>query len=261
MLFAGHLFGVVEHMNKSIEYPLPFDIVSYAGKSLAEQCSLLGLVVIYAVMPLKESLESSALQYYEDLGCEGTFCEGKYIFSIIHALILDGLELHNKANSSNRRLAASRSLKQQLHELDGLHDLVFEYILTTSVLQFKNNLEDILFEMQSYKGYPESYIEFAQRIVGHLDRESLLDLTYNLASDDKLFRGWPDLIIADDDGIQLVEIKSDDKLTINQLYTIYKLKKWFDNIVVMRVDKKVGHYEPQQYKDYIEIWCRARNLR
>lgn len=225
-------------MSEPFKSSLPFDIVYYSALPLVEQCSMLDIELILSTMRFRGKPESAALRHFRRHGYECTHCEGEYFFSIIHALILDSLELHNSANFANRRLAASRPLKLQIQETCGLHDLIFKDILTASAVQFKNNLEDILGERQYYKGYPESYIESTQQIMGHVDREALLGLTYMLASDPvKLFRGWPDLVVMNEDTMRLVEVKCGDNLTVNQLYTIYHLKKWFNNIEVMKLDK------------------------
>lgn len=235
-------------MEELFEYSLPFNIVDCAAESLSHQCLSLNMTVRHIPLAFKMKSELIGLRYFEKKGYEGSHCEGKYIFSIIHALILDGLELHNKAKSPNRKLAARRPLKEQLLELQGLHDLVFEDILTANHVQFRNNLEEILSERQSFNGYPEAYIEFAQRIMGHISRELLQEIAYALASDNKLFRGWPDLIVVNDDELLLVEVKCNDNLTVSQLYTLYHLKKWFSNVEIAKLDECLGRIELRRYQ-------------
>lgn len=225
-------------MDESFKSSLPFDIVHYSALPLSKQCSVLDIDLFLSTMRFRGKPEPAVMRDFGKYGYECRHCEGEYFFSIIHALILDSLEIYNSANAGSRRLAASRPLKLQIQETCGLHDLIFKDILTANAVQFKNNLEDILGEKQYYKGYPEAYIEFTQQIMGHVDREALLGLAYMLASDPvKLFRGWPDLVVMNEDTMRLVEVKCGDKLTVNQLYTIYHLKKWFNNIEVMALGK------------------------
>lgn len=221
------------------DHPLPFDIVYYAGKTLREQCEMLGIPLIRISMPFSGKPEPAVLNYFYNLGYEGKHCEGKYIFLVIHALILDKLPVYNDYIFKDRRLAASTALKLQIQQLQGYAGITLEEILTTSSISFKNNVEEILNEKQSSDIYPETGIEFAQQVLGHLDREQLHRLAWMLASDpDKLFRGWPDLIVLNEAEMKFVEVKGKESLSVNQLYTFYHLKQWCDNISVVRITRK-----------------------
>jgi len=223
------------------DYSLPFDIVHYAGKSLTEQCNLLGIPLLKLSMSFSGKPEPAVLEYFRDRGFEGRHCEGKYIFLIIHALILDKLPVYNEYIAGSRRLAASTPMKLQAQQLCRYMEICLEEILTTNGIAFKNNVEEILCEKEAADTYPEVAIEFAQRVLGHLNRDSLYTLAHVMALDaDKLFRGWPDLILVNDDEMRLVEVKGKESLSVNQLYTLHHLKHWFDNISVVRVRKKPG---------------------
>src|ERR1700694_3834485 len=76
-------------LDDSYDYTLPFDIVYYAAKSLPVQCEILGIPLKKITMPFSGPPEPAVLNYFSALGYEGKHCEGKYIFLVIHALILD----------------------------------------------------------------------------------------------------------------------------------------------------------------------------
>jgi len=221
------------------DYSLPFDIIRYQGKSLTEQCKLLEIPLLKISMPFSGKPEPAVLDYFRSRGYEGTHCEGKYIFLVIHALILDKLPAYNECIAGSRRLAAATPLKLQVQQLFRYLEITLEEILFTNEIAFKNNVEEILCEKESADTYPEVAVEFAQRVLGHLDRSALCGLAHVLALDaDKLFRGWPDLILVNDGEMRFVEVKGKENLSVNQLYTLYHLKRWFDNISVVRVRKK-----------------------
>lgn len=232
--FESWRYGV----DNEFMYPLPFDIFHYAAKTIKEQCAVLDIPVLELNLHYTGKPEQAVLRYFESLGYEGAHCEGDYIFLIIHALLLDCLATDNKGNIEKRHLAATRQLKIQLEEMgEGLLEVIFDDYLPNAV-QVKNNLEEILSERKSANDYPDAVVELAQRIMGHLDKETLKNLTLMLCADpEKMFRGWPDLIVANDHELKLVEVKGSDNLTVNQMYTMYHLKEWFADISVVKVSK------------------------
>ncbi len=214
-----------------------FDISEYLRKPLEIQCGILDIPLVELSIDYKGKPERAVLNHYHSLGYYGKHCEGSYLILIIHALCLD--KLHKFNTFKSRKDACTRYLKAQFTILQPMINEIICDIQKVNELSFKNNVEEILCEKLPPETYPDVNVEFAQEILSLLGRETTYKIAAMIAINPYgLCRGWPDLILTKDDNLKLVEVKHNDLLTDNQLYTFYNIKKFFDDISVVKITGK-----------------------
>ena len=187
--------------------------------SLKTQCEDLGIELTEIALEYSGRPEDAALSYYEKMGYQGTIDEGYTFRTALKALILD--ELHEINTFNDRSDACVRYLEAQMK----IHEDKTEHLISSSSKtrkrKFKSNMKEISKIPYIRQSHPDLSLEVATLIYQHFRPEILSKLLLAFSVDPYGYRsGWPDLTIGNKKQIELVEIKTTDKLHGSQLYTI-----------------------------------------
>jgi len=102
-------------------------------------------------------------------------------------------------------------------------DALKEAVTTVTRDAFQRNYRTLFPKGYCWLGAEES---FATQLFDHLGNERLTQILDALLVDPYAFsQGWPDLTTIGDEGLQFVEVKEKDKLTVSQLITIPAMVK------------------------------------
>ncbi len=196
--------------------------ISYA--KLDRQCKFLGIHLEELEIDYSNFPEKSALKYFENNGYIGTNAEGGAILNVIKALMLEKLYEHNLFK--DRADACCRYLEAQFTILNSNKLELISSIKTTSKELFLNNFLEIISTDFISGLYPELKMEFAEAFYEAIDLNYIISIANKFSEDPYKYRsGWPDLILIKDNKIQFVEVKTSDKLHINQIETISAMKE------------------------------------
>lgn len=205
---------------------------------LQEQCKALDIKLNEISLTINEKVESTALNYFNELNYIGTSIEGNAIFTILKCLILDKLSEYNYFNS--REDACRRYLEAQLIILQDKSCEIIEYAKIVDRNIYLNNVKEILEDPFSKSILNDFTIEFAEKFYDEIDKKLLITLLSTICGNPYLYRsGWPDLTLVKDNEIKFVEVKSKDKLHDSQIITIQKMKELLPfEFSILKVNRK-----------------------
>ena len=193
------------------------------GMSLKKQCSELSIELNELQATYSGRPEYAALDYFQENGFIGTPDEGYTFKTILKALILDELSAVNTFD--DRSDACVRYLEAQLE----MHKDKLDHFVRSSSKTKKRRVISNLNEIggQDYiRSYHSFSVKIAIAIFKSVGRESLTNLLAKFSEDPYSYRsGWPDLTIVREREVQLVEIKTTDKLHSSQLVTMPMLQE------------------------------------
>ncbi len=191
---------------------------------LKKQCETLSLDLHEINIPYEGSPETALLKYFEEQGYIGSYSEGIPVLTVLKALMLDKLAKHNYFNDRND--ACCRYLEAQLTILKDKLDEIISSIANTDKNTFLKNMQEILNQPFIQREHPSLNIEFSEALFDAVDTKLFIALAHKIAEDPYTYRnGWPDLLIIKKDEVQLIEVKTTDKLHKSQLTTIPVLKQ------------------------------------
>ncbi|WP_367111106.1 VRR-NUC domain-containing protein [uncultured Psychrobacter sp.] len=206
--------------------------------SLKKQCEELNLELHILELNYQGKPEKAVLNHFKLQGCIGTTNEGFMLQNTLKALMLDELTKLNTFNSRND--ACTRFLEAQLTIHEHSINIIIESIKSTSRLEFKNNLTEIISALK-FKGMEDGLsLEVGLALFDALNTETFINLARKFSQEPYTYRkGWPDLTIVKNSQLKLIEVKTTDKLHTSQIKTIPMLVDVLgDNISVLKVVKK-----------------------
>lgn len=221
--------------------------------SLEEQCGFLNIQLHDILIHRANRYpENDAKLYFEKDGYEVIRDEtGSVIFgNILTAIILDILKTHYKEKysfaSENEVNTFYITLSPFVHLASLGKELVKHIVLESNA----NRIDEKILEYYQYvteywtnKGYEnansanEINARISQMANKILNKNHFTEYIDNYLID----TGWPDLVLVKDNNIQLVEIKTTDKLHMSQIIQIQNIKKFlpFDVKVVRLIKQKI----------------------
>lgn len=163
--------------------------------------------------------EPAAYNHYENLGYLGTSCEGSAPLMLMKCASLDFLAEINIFN--DREDACLRYFEAQCTIHKSKIDLIIEAIHSATENTIKRHFSEIRSKPLYSTLYPEMSVDGLLSIWNSIGASGWTRIAKSFMEAPYTFRaGWPDLIIAAESDLKLVEIKTTDKLHSSQKMTI-----------------------------------------
>lgn len=205
-------------------------VVGLKVASLKKQCEFLGIQI--ETLKLKREYGDpavDALFYFMRQGNRCSYCEGIAIRKVLFCLYAHRLVEIPRKKGGNTFLDGLRTYPfavgldmfldmDSVQDYDSLTDELLHTINECSRDTFLTNYRELF-----PKGYCWNSVDelFAVQIFDLLGIEKLKNLARIIFSDPNTFyTGWPDLTLIRDESVELLEIKTTDKLHESQLITI-----------------------------------------
>lgn len=193
-------------------------------KNLKTQCDEIGVGYIEIKLDYSGRPEQALLRFFQERGFIGATAEGGTILTFLKACFLDKLSEYN--SFSSRSDACSRYLEAQFLILKDSIDIVINSIDNLTREIFIANAKAILDHPFIQSIYPDLRIDILIALYEVLDLTTIKKLAYKFSENPYGYRsGWPDLVIAKENFLQFIEVKTTDKLHDSQLYTIPVMKE------------------------------------
>lgn len=193
-------------------------------KNLKAQCDEIGIGFIEIELDYSGRPEQALLTFFQEKGFVGATAEGGTILTFLKACFLDKLSEYNYFSS--RSDACSRYLEAQFTILKDSIDVVINSIDNLTREIFIANAKEILDHPFIKSIYPDLRLDILIELYSALDLNTVKKIAYKLAENPYSYRsGWPDLVIAKENVLQFIEVKTTDKLHNSQLYTIPVMKE------------------------------------
>ncbi|WP_440455248.1 VRR-NUC domain-containing protein [Psychrobacter sp. ASPA161_9] len=204
---------------------------------LATQCEKLSIRLDRIQLPYVDRPEVAALNYFEAQGYIGTKIEGFMFHNVLKALMLDKLAKFNTFNL--REDACSRYLQAQFVICKDDIDEIIDSIQDISRLKFSSNLIEVINQIRIAGLDTGVSFDVGLAIFDSLSLSVFAEIARIIAEDPyKNVAGWPDLTLVKDNKIELIEVKTTDRLHKNQLHIIPILKSVLpDCISVLQITK------------------------
>lgn len=190
---------------------------------ITEQCRQLDILhekidgLTYGKKP-----EIDALNYFNDQGFLGTYCEGGAVLLLIRAAALDILAQFNFLGRSD---ACTRFTEAQLVAYKESSELILTAIRNTDKNQVICNFNEIYMHQRIPGYYPGLNADIISSLFAAIGAERLAQITAAIMENPYLYRaGWPDLTMIKDSDMFWVEVKTNDRLHISQIMTISRMK-------------------------------------
>jgi hypothetical protein len=190
-----------------------------ASASLQEQCRHLGLAYREVEVPLDDRPEVCARRHFEEQGYVGASCEGRALFLVVQAAILDYLATINELGS--REDAATRYLEAQLTVHADRVGAMAEALEDCTAERFASAIPEVLAGAAMLGSCTDLTPAVAATIFAALHPHGLRQMLGFLTEAPYDRRsGWPDLTLVKDGAVHLVEVKTTDRLHRSQLVTM-----------------------------------------
>jgi hypothetical protein len=183
---------------------------------LDEQCLNLSLELKNITVESLSNPEFQSFKWFKNKGCEGAYCEGGAILTILKALALNKLVELNTFKS--RGDACKRFLEAQFTILKENKNEILESITLTTNKEFLDNFSEIISYTFVQEAYPGLTINFARQFLKAIERRSLVLVAEKLFESPYEYRkGWPDLTLVKNGEVKFIEVKTTDKLHQSQI--------------------------------------------
>ena len=192
---------------------------------MLKQCEELSLPVEIIELKYNKNVEYSLLNYYMTNGFVGTYIEGKALFTVLKAYLLD--ELFNISWHREKKKTAETYLEAHLIAITKEElEIILKSIDTLTEEQFVSNISFILEQPFIKEDCKSLSLEFAIGIYSIIPKEIIKILFRKIHEDSYTYRnGWPDLIIFKDNELKFIEVKTKDKLHRSQIITIPTMRE------------------------------------
>lgn len=200
-------------------------LYAIAMSSLDIQSDQLGIVHDRLNIVYKGAPEEYALSIFLNTNYIGVNAEGYFLHAIIKALLLDLLTELNTFKDRND--AIQRYLPAQFIILKNYKQRILSSISKDNFICNYREIINNQFISEVSKGLCTQHsmsIECASYFLRIISYDNLKIIINALIDEPNLCFGWPDLTLIKDNGLYLKEIKTTDKLNLNQIQVINKFK-------------------------------------
>ena len=192
--------------------------------ALPRQCAHLGInLERLEDLEFNGDPERTAWKYFSENGYTGSYCEGGALLLLIRAAALDTLEQLNPFKS--REDACLRFTEAQLKIHESHISEISAAVEHANADMIARGFGEIYRSLMIQEHYPGLTEEAMVALFNAIGSARLRQFTEAIAEDPYQYRsGWPDLTLTNGQQFIWAEVKTTDKLHINQITTIHRMK-------------------------------------
>lgn len=155
-------------------------------------------------------------QMFASSGARVSYCEGGSVLLLMKAAALETLAARN--SFGDRVDAVNRYLEAQMTILAEHTSEIVDTVRSISPDALARNVNELSKSSTLASFFPRVKEAFMLELFDHLGSNKLADILLAFSAAPYEYRaGWPDLIVIQNGGMKLVEVKTSDKLLVSQL--------------------------------------------